>query len=408
MNSLVQRFLRYITTPTQSAMGTDTVPSTPTQHNLAQMLGEELKELGLSDVKVDEHAYVTAKLKGNCPNAPTIGFLAHIDTALDVTDQNMKPRIVENYDGSVIDLTGDGSVVLDPAVFPTLLNHVHDDLIVTDGTTLLGADDKAGIAEIMTALEFFVNHPEHPRGDLSICFCPDEEIGHGAALLDLNDFGADFAYTIDSMGVGELNYETFNAAWAKVTLNGLSVHPGSAKNKMINANLLTAEFINGLPPAQAPAHTEGYEGFYHVDHLSASVEKGEIHLILRDHDKQKLEEKKQYVQLLAQQMNERYQTQVAQVEIGDSYANMADVVMQHPDIVNKALEAIRNVGLEPIVSPVRGGTDGSQLSIRGLPTPNLFTGGYNAHGKYEYASIQAMEKATETIVEIVRLWATQK
>lgn len=404
MSPLVERFLRYIQIPTQSAHDSQTVPSTERQFNLAKVLGEELKELGFVDVQVTDHAYVLGRLKGNCPTAPTIGFCSHIDTALDVTDENMRPRIVKNYDGGVIHLDEAGTVNLDPDTFPSLKDHIGDDLIVTDGTTLLGADDKAGIAEIITACEELKNSTR-PHGDVVVCFCPDEEIGHGASLLDIKAWGADVAYTLDAMGTGVFNYETFNAAWAKVEFIGRSVHPGSAKNSMINAVLLATEFINHLPPAEAPAHTEEYEGFYHVCDLNVSVESGVLNLILRDHDDAKLTAKKDFIALLVRQMNERYGKEVVKVTMGDSYKNMRDVVMQKPEIVEKALQAIRNVGLEPIVEPVRGGTDGSQLSARGLPTPNIFYGGYNAHGKYEYASVQAMEKAVATVVELVHLWA---
>lgn len=404
MSTLLDRFLRYIQIPTQSAAGTDKVPSTDRQMKLARLLGDELKALGLVDVQVSDHAYVTGRLKGNCSSAPTIGLCSHIDTALDVTDENMHPRVIKAYDGGVIDLDVTGTVQLDPAAFPSLRNHIGDDLIVTDGTTLLGADDKAGVAEIVTACER-LSKSDKPHGDVVVCFCPDEEIGHGASLLDLEAWGAEAAYTVDAMGTGVFNYETFNAAWARVTLKGLSVHPGTAKNSMINACLLAAELLNSLPPAEAPAHTEEYEGFYHVTNMNVSVEGGTIDLILRDHDAAKLKAKKAYVELIARQMNERWGREVALVELGDSYANMRDVVMQRPEVLEKGLQAIRNAGLEPKVEPIRGGTDGSQLSMRGLPTPNLFYGGYNAHGKYEYASLQAMEKAVDVLVELIHLWA---
>ncbi|EEX47900.1 peptidase T [Jonquetella anthropi] len=403
-SKLVQRFIRYITTPTQSDDTSKTVPSTPTQHVLAKMLGQELRDLGLSDVKVTEHAYVTAKLPGNNPTAPCIGLIAHIDTALEVTDDTVNPRIVENYDGTPIVLDKGGTTVLSPDAFPSLKDHIGSDLIVTDGTTLLGADDKAGIAEIMTAVEYLKDHPEISRGDVAVCFCPDEEIGHGASLLDLKDFGAQFAYTVDGTGSDTFNWETFNAARADYHIQGLAVHPGSSKNKMVNANLLAAELIGAFPPAETPSHTEDREGFYHLCEMTGGVEEAELHYIIRDHDRQKFESRKAFAELVARQMNERFGREVVTVSVSDQYANMADVLREKPEIVDTALQAMKDCGITPQVIPVRGGTDGSQLSLRGLPTPNLFTGGYNAHGKYEYAVIQSMEGAVKVLCRIVELF----
>lgn len=328
------------------------------------------------DVQVDAHAYVTARLPGNNAQAPSIGFLAHIDTALEVTDLNVNPRIVKNYDGSDIVLDEAGTTVLSPQVFLSLLDEVGNDLIVTDGTTLLGADDKAGMAEIMTALEELKNNPDLPRGDVCVCFCPDEEIGHGAALLDLESFGADFAYTVDGTGTGTFSYETFNAAKAVIAIQGRSVHPGSAKNKMVNAALLAVEMAASLPPAETPRHTENYEGFFHLCSIKGGVEDAELEYIIRDHDAERFSFRKAMMECLVRQLNERHEADVASLMLIDQYFNMADVVLKEPHIVDTALQAMKDCNVVPQVLPTRGGTDGSQLSLRGLATPNLFTGGY--------------------------------
>lgn len=408
MSSLVQRFIHYAQVDTQSDdTKASQVPSTPGQLELARMLGQELQELGLSDVTVDEHGYVIASLPSNVDRpVPAIGFCAHLDTALDVTGKDVKPRLVENYDGGDVVLNAEKNVVLSPSIFPDLKEFVGDTLIVTDGNTLLGADDKAGIAEIITALEYMIQHPEFEHGDVKVCFCPDEEIGHGARLLDLEKFGADFCYTMDGGIVGNFAYETFNAAKAVITIQGRSVHPGSSKNKMENALLIASELIQSFPAAETPTHTEQYEGFYHINNFHGGVENAVMEYIIRDHDKQIFEKRKERVRTLVRQMNERHGDGTAKVEIHDQYYNMADLIVKEMHIVNTALQAMEDAGVTPRVAPVRGGTDGSQLSYRGMLTPNIFTGGMNAHGKYEYVPVSSMEKAVQVILNILNRYAT--
>ncbi len=407
MSSLVDRFIRYAKIGTQSRDGQDCVPSTPGQFNLANLLGEELRELGLSDVTVSEHAYVCGILPGNC-DAPAIGFCSHIDTAEEVTGENVKPRIVKNYDGGDIVLNEEHGIVLSPSVFGDLKGLVDRTLIVTDGTTLLGADDKAGIAEIVTALEYMTQHPEFKHGKIVVCFCPDEEVGHGARLWDLEKYGADFAYTLDGSGAGSFSYETFNAAQAHVTIHGTAVHPGTAKNKMVNAVTVAMEFAASLPPAETPAHTELYEGYYHMTHISGSVDKCEMTYIIRDHDTEKFESRKEHFKLLVRQLNERWGRKIADLEMHDQYYNMAVPLKERMDIVKTALKAYELAGLTPQIKAARGGTDGSQLSYRGLLTPDIFTGAYNCHGQYEFAVVESMEKAVEVVLNIVKLYAEGK
>ncbi|MDY3868320.1 MAG: peptidase T [Pyramidobacter sp.] len=407
MSSAAERFIRYAKIPTQSKERGETVPSTPCQHDLAKVLGEELRALGLSDVVVDEHAYVYGTLPSNAGNdVPTIAFCAHIDTALEVTDVGNDPRIVENYDGGDVVLDAEENVVLSPSVFPELKNYVGNSLIVTNGKTLLGADDKAGIAEIVAALEYMIQHPEFKHGAVRVCFCPDEEVGHGASLWDLDRFGADFCYTVDGGAAGDFAYETFNAAQARITIKGRAVHPGKSKNTMINACLVAMDLASTFPPAETPAHTDNYEGFYHMTSVKGTCESAELSYIIRDHDSARFEARKEMVRTLVRQVNERWGAELATLEMHDQYHNMADLIRKEMHIVNTALKAIEMAGLKPHVHPVRGGTDGSQLSYRGLLTPNIFTGGHNAHGKYEYISIEAMEKAVEVILNIVNLYAT--
>ena len=407
MSSVLDRFVKYVQIPTQADSGTAEVPSTPGQMTLARELMEELKAIGLRDAAVDERAYVTASLPGNTPGAPAIGFLAHLDTALEVTDDTVRPRLVENYGGGEIVLSADGSVVLSPSTFPDLLLYKGQTLVVTDGTTLLGADDKAGIAEIMAALEHLVAHPEIPRGDVKVAFTPDEEIGHGAKLLDLEKFGADFAYTIDGGAVGEMSYETFNAAKARITIHGRSVHPGKSKNKMVNSILLGMELAAMLPPDETPARTEGYEGFYHLMNFNGNVETTVMEYIIRDHSAERFAERKNAVEAAVSAINDRHGAGRAELEMSDQYYNMLDKIKPQMHIVETAMEAMRQVGLEPKIIPVRGGTDGSQLSCRGLLTPNIFTGAHNAHGKHEFIPVPSMEKAVEVILKIVELYATK-
>lgn len=407
MSSVLDRFVKYVQIPTQADSGTAEVPSTPGQMTLARELVEELKAIGLKDAAVDERAYVTASLPGNTPGAPAIGFLAHLDTALEVTDDTVRPRLVENYGGGEIVLSADGSVVLSPSTFPDLLLYKGQTLVVTDGTTLLGADDKAGIAEIMAALEHLVAHPEIPRGDVKVAFTPDEEIGHGAKLLDLEKFGADFAYTIDGGAVGEMSYETFNAAKARITIHGRSVHPGKSKNKMVNSILLGMELAAMLPPDETPARTEGYEGFYHLMNFNGNVETTVMDYIIRDHSAERFAERKSAVEAAVSAINERHGAGRVELEMSDQYYNMLDKIKPQMHIVETAMEAMRQVGLEPKIIPVRGGTDGSQLSCRGLLTPNIFTGAHNAHGKHEFIPVPSMEKAVQVILKIVELYATR-
>ena len=408
MTTLVDRFIRYVKINTQSAEGMGCVPSTPCQHDLAKVLGEELRELGLSDVAVTENAYVYGILPANCENAPAIGFCAHIDTALEVTDENVKPRIVENYDGKDLVLNAENNIVLSPEVFPELKDHKGETLIVTDGTTLLGSDDKSGIAEIMTALDYMVQHPEFKHGKIVVCFCPDEEIGHGASLWDLKKYGADFAYTLDGGGKGTFSWETFNAAQAKVSIKGVSVHPGTAKNKMINASMVALEFAASFPPAETPAHTELREGYFHMTDIKGGVDSCEMTWIIRDHDTDKFNARKEHFRLMVRQLNERWGRELATVTIRDQYYNMAVPLKERMDIVNTALKAYEMAGVKANIIAARGGTDGSQLSFRGLLTPNIFIGGYNCHGKYEYAVVSEMEKAVQVVLNIIQLYAEGK
>ena len=408
MSSLVERFVRYVKINTQSAEGKDCVPSTPCQHDLAKVLGDELRGLGLEEVEVTENAYVYGILRANIDSAPAIGLCAHIDTALEVTDENVKPRIVEHYDGGDLVLNAETNVVLSPSVFPELSGHKGETLIVTDGTTLLGADDKAGVAEIMTALEYMIQHPEFKHGKIVVCFCPDEEIGHGAKLWDLDKYGADFAYTLDGGGKGTFSYETFNAAQARVRIKGVSVHPGTAKNIMINASMVAVDFANSFPPAETPDHTELREGYFHMTEIRGGVDAAEMTYIIRDHDTEKFNARKEHFKLLVRQLNERWGRELATVEIRDQYFNMAVPLQKRMDIVNTALKAYEMADVKANIIAARGGTDGSQLSFRGLLTPNIFIGGYNCHGKYEYAVVGEMEKAVQVVLNIIQLYAEGK
>lgn len=400
---LLERLVSYAKMNTQSDETTGRTPSTEGQWELAHKLVEELEAIGMSEVSVDDHAYVMASLPANTEKeVPVIGFLAHLDTATDFTGEHVNPQIVENYDGGVLPLNEE--VELRPEDFPELTAYKGQTLITTDGTTLLGADNKAGIAEIMTALNHLIQHPEIKHGKIRVAFTPDEEIGRGPHKFDVDRFGASYAYTVDGGPLGELQYESFNAAGAKLTFNGNSVHPGTAKNKLVNAVKLALEFQNQLPAEEAPEHTEGYEGFYHLLGLQGNVDRAELSYIVRDHDKVKFEEKKQRLHGLAADMNERLGEKRVAVEMEDQYYNMGDKIKPVRHIVDIVEEAMQNKGVKPIIQPIRGGTDGSQLSYMGLPTPNIFTGGENFHGKYEYISLESMEKAAEVIVETTRLF----
>ena len=405
-DKLVKRFLKYVSFDTQSDENSNTYPSTAKQLELANYLVEELKSLGLTDAAVDQYGYVTATLLGNVQgkDVPVIGFLAHMDTSPEFPGANVKPRIIENYDGqSTIEL-GAGRV-LSPEEFPHLKNYAGKTLITSDGTTLLGADDKAGIAEIVTAVEYLLEHPEIEHGTIKVGFTPDEEVGRGVDYFDVKKFGADFAFTLDGGEYGELSYETFNAAQAKVIVHGKSIHPGEAKNKMKNAILLAMDYINQMPPAEVPAHTEGYEGFYHVYHIEGSVDRAVLTWIIRDHHRDRFEERKTYMVNAAQWMNKKYGDGTFEIDVKDQYYNLYEVLKDKPEIIELAQKAMKDAGIDPIIRPVRGGTDGSRLTFMGLPTPNLFTGGHNYHGPYEYIVVESMEKAVEVVVNIVKLAA---
>lgn len=408
--STVNLFLQYVKIDTQSDETTGTTPSTPKQHQLGELLAEQLKSMGAEEITYDrEHCYVYASIPASegCENAPVLGFIAHMDTAPAVSGAGVKPRIVENYDGGDILLNEKENIVFRIADFPEAAAYRGKDLIVTDGTTLLGADDKAGIAEIMAACEYLLAHREIRHGKLRVGFTPDEEIGAGADHFDVKLFGADFAYTIDGGSFGGLEEENFNAAAARLIINGRSVHPGSAKGKMINAILLAYEFHSLLPVFQNPMYTQGYEGFYHLDSLSGDVERAAADYIIRDHDKQKFEQKKQFFATCAEFINQKYGKGTAEAQIKDSYYNMKEALAPHRHLIDNAVQAIRELGGEPSIDPVRGGTDGARLSYMGLPCPNLCTGGANGHSRFEYACVQDMEKVTELLIKLAQRYGEQ-
>ncbi len=400
---LTQRLIKYCKINTRSNPYSKTVPSSDNQFDLAHLLIKECEEIGLHDITMDKHGIIMCTLPSNIDkDVPTIGFIAHMDTA-DFNSENVQPRIIESYDGKDIVLNEKENIITDVETFPNLLNYKNDTLVVTDGLTLLGADNKAGIANILTAMNHLIQNPDIKHGDIKITFTIDEEIGTGASYFDVEKFNADFAYTVDGAGYGELEYETFNAASALVHFKGVSVHPGDAKDKMINANILVQEFMEALPKQARPEHTEKYEGFYLVTDIKSNIEDATLEMIIRDHDKVLFENKKDYLSMVAEELNKKYGENTITLHLEDSYYNMKEVLKDHMEIVDLAKTAIKNVGLDPIVEPVRGGTDGSRLSFMGLPTPNLFTGGENFHGKHEFASVDAMLKSTETIIEIVKL-----
>ena len=399
--NLVERFIRYVKFDTQSSENSTTVPSTPKQMVFARYLRDEMIAEGLHDVVLDDKGYLYATLPSNLAEgttAPTIGFISHYDTSPDCSGAGVKPRIVEHYDGGDI-LLSEG-IVSSPKKFPELLEHVGEDLIVTDGTTLLGADDKAGIAEIMQAVCYLRDHPEIKHGKIRIAFNPDEEIGMGAHHFDVDLFGCDWAYTIDGGDLGELEYENFNAASAKVTITGISVHPGYAKGKMLNASIVAHEFISMLPEDERPETTDGYQGFYHLTGMEGCCEKAQLSFIIRDHDHERFDERKATMRKVAERLNQRYGDGVCHVVIADQYYNMLEKIQPVSHIIESAKEAMLKAGVTPKVQPIRGGTDGAQLSFKGLPCPNLFTGAVNFHGPYEFISVQVMEKATKTIIHL--------
>jgi tripeptide aminopeptidase len=406
MQHIIDRFISYVTIDTESDPNSQTTPSTQKQWNLANKLVDELKAIGLEDVTIDDKAYIMATLPSN---VPTIGFVSHFDTSPDFSGANVKPQIVENYDGKDIVLNAEKNIILSPDYFKDLLLYKGQTIITTDGTTLLGADDKAGITEIVSAMEYLIQHPEIKHGKIRIGFTPDEEIGRGAHHFDVEKFGAQWAYTMDGSQIGELEYENFNAAGAKITFKGKSVHPGYAKGKMINSMLLANDFINELPKGETPQETRGYEGFFHVHHIKGNIEETVLELIIRDHNRKKFEKRKELIHKLAKQFNKKFAKKFGEdiviAEVKDQYYNMKEKVLPVKHIVDIAEKAMRELNIKPIIKPIRGGTDGSQLSFMGLPCPNIFAGGHNFHGKYEYVPAESIQKATDVIVKITELTA---
>ncbi len=403
MQTLIDRFISYITIDTQSDYQSDTTPSTKKQWDLANKLVEDLKLIGMQDISIDENAYIMATLPSNISHkVPVIGFVSHFDTSPDFSGTNVKPQIIENYDGKDIVLNKDKNIILSPNYFDDLLQYKGQTLITTDGTTLLGADDKAGVTEIVSAMEFLVQNPEIKHGKIRVGFTPDEEIGRGAHKFDVEKFGADWAYTIDGSQIGELEFENFNAASAKVIIKGKSVHPGYAKGKMVNAINIAQEFMSLLPKKEVPELTEDREGFFHIHHLKGEIEHAEMEMIIRDHDRFKFDSRKQLLNDLTKQLNEIHGDCIT-LEVKDQYYNMREKVEPVYHIVEIAKQAMEAVGITPIIKPIRGGTDGSQLSFMGLPCPNIFAGGHNFHGKYEYVPVESMQKAVEVIVKICEL-----
>ena len=402
-DTLKDRFLKYVKFETRSDEKSETIPSTPTQLEFAKILAKELEEIGMENVYVNDACFVNATLPGNIDkDVPVIGFIAHMDTA-DFNATNVNPKIVENYDGKDIVLNEAKDIVLSVEEFPNLKNYVGKTVITTDGTTLLGADDKAGIVEIVEAMKYLIEHPEIKHGTVKVAFGPDEEIGRGADNFNVEEFGADFAYTMDGGPVGELEYESFNAAGAVFKIKGKSVHPGTAKGKLINASLIAAEVVNSFPADEVPEKTEGYEGFYFLDKINSNCEEAELSYILRDHDREKFEAKKEFAANVAKKINEKYGKELVSVEIKDQYYNMGEIIKDHMNVVEIAKKAMENLGIKPVIEPIRGGTDGSKISFMGLPTPNIFAGGENFHGKYEFVALESMILATDVIVEIVKL-----
>ncbi len=404
MDKVVERFLKYVSYNTRADENIETCPSTEGQLEFARYLVEELNTIGMKDVSVDTNGYVMATLPSNVDkDIPTVGFIAHMDTSPDMSGENIKPQLIENYGGGDIVLNRDMNILLSPKDFPELKEYKGETLITTDGTTLLGADDKAGIAEIITAMEYLVEHREIAHGIIKLAFTPDEEIGRGADLFDVEKFGASFAYTLDGGSIGELEYENFNAAVAKITVNGRNVHPGSAKNKMKNAVLIGMELASMFPEKETPGHTEGYEGFYHLNNFEGDVEEVKLTYIIREFAKEKFQDRKIFVNNCVNKINEKYGNGTIVLELKDQYYNMKEKIDESRYIVEIAHKAMKEAGVEPDVKPIRGGTDGARLSFMGLPTPNIFAGGHNFHGKYEFIPVFAMKKAVDVIVKIVEL-----
>ncbi|WP_299796305.1 peptidase T [uncultured Maribacter sp.] len=407
MQHIIDRFISYITIDTQSDASSDATPSTEKQWDLANKLVKELQAIGLSDVTIDDNAYIMATLPSNVDHkVPTIGFISHFDTSPDFSGTNVNPQIIRDYDGKDIVLNKEKDIILSSSYFDDLLQYIGQTLITTDGTTLLGADDKAGIAEIVTAMEYLINNPKIKHGNIRIGFTPDEEIGRGAHKFDVEKFGAEWAYTMDGSQIGELEYENFNAAGAKITIKGKSVHPGYAKGKMVNALLIANKIISDLPKHEVPEETSGREGFFHVHHFDGEIENATVELIIRDHDLKRFEQRKKLVEDIVQKFNNEYDNCIG-LELKDQYFNMKEKVKPVFHIVETAKKAMEDIGIIPIIKPIRGGTDGSQLSYMGLPCPNIFAGGHNFHGKYEYVPVESMQKAVEVIVRICELTAKQ-
>lgn len=410
MQHIIDRFISYVIIDTESDSSSENTPSTKKQWDLANKLVEELKSIGMQDVTIDDKAYIMATLPSNVDyKVPTIGFISHFDTSPDFSGANVKPQIITNYDGGDIVLNAEQNIILSPKYFKDLLQYKGQTLITTDGTTLLGADDKAGITEIVSAMEFLINNPEIKHGKIRVGFTPDEEIGRGAHHFDVEKFGCDWAYTMDGSQVGELEYENFNAAGAKITFKGKSVHPGYAKGKMINSMLIANDFINELPKGETPQETRGYEGFFHVHHLKGSIEETVLELIIRDHNKKKFEKRKELIEKIAKKINKKFAKKFGEdiviAEVRDQYYNMKEKVLPVKHIVDIAENAMKLLKIKPIIKPIRGGTDGCQLSYKGLPCPNIFAGGHNFHGKYEYVPAESMQKAVDVIVKIAELTA---
>ncbi|MGG1592627.1 peptidase T [Terribacillus saccharophilus] len=406
--TLIDRLSTYAKVDTQSNEDIETTPSTSGQLELANMLVEELKQIGMDEVTIDENGYVMATLPATTDkDVPVIGFMAHVDTATDFTGKNVNPQVIENFDGNDITLNEKLDVVLSAAEFPELPGYKGHTLMTTDGTTLLGADNKAGIAEIMTAMEYLIQHPEIKHGKIRVAFTPDEEIGRGPHKFDVEAFGATYAYTMDGGPLGELEYENFNGAQAKVTFNGNNVHPGTAKNKMVNSMKIAMEFHAKLPEDEAPEYTEGREGFFHLLSIQGDVELTKLQYILRDHDRDKFEAKKALFEEITAEIKAEYGEKSIQLEMHDQYYNMREKIEPVMEIVDIASDAMKRLDIEPVIKPIRGATDGSQISYKGLPTPNVFTGGENYHGKFEYISVDNMEKATKVIIEIAKLYEEQ-
>ncbi|MBN2867231.1 MAG: peptidase T [Flavobacteriaceae bacterium] len=403
---MIKRFVSYVTVDTESDPNSDTTPSTEKQWNLANALVQELQNIGMQDVSIDQNAYIMATLPSNVDHeVPTIGFISHFDTSPDFTGANVNPQIVENYDGKDIVLNEAENIVLSPDYFEDLLLYKGQTLITTDGTTLLGADDKAGICEIISAMEYLIKNPQIKHGTIKVGFTPDEEIGRGAHKFDVEKFGADWAYTMDGSQIGELEYENFNAAGAVVKVKGKIVHPGYAKGKMVNSMYIATEFINSLPRLETPEHTEGYQGFFHLYSVKGEVEETVLEYIIRDHDKEHFEARKEVMQKLTDELNQQYEREVVTINIKDQYFNMKEKVEPVMHIVDIAEEAMKQLDIKPLIKAIRGGTDGSQLSYMGLPCPNIFAGGHNFHGRYEYVPVESMIKATEVICKIAELTA---